>query len=77
MRGVLCAAVACLAALPVAAADAGRKARPASPVTARRAVGKNSRFLARRAAKDYVLVQLYIFREKMWKVELMNEMTKA
>jgi cytochrome c553 len=27
--------------------------------------------------KDYVLVQLYMFREKMRKVELMNEMTKG
>ena len=72
------AAVACLAALPVAAATLDEKLAPCLSCHGEKGQSANPQVPSLGAQpKDYVLVQLYIFREKMWKVELMNEMTKG
>jgi len=72
------AAVACLAALPVAAATLEEKLAPCLACHGEKGQSANPDVPSLGAQpKDYLLVQLVVFREKIWKVELMNEMTKG
>jgi cytochrome c553 len=72
------AAVVCLAALPAAAATLAEKLAPCLSCHGEKGQSANSEVPSLGAQpKDYLLVQLVVFREKIWKVELMNEMTKG
>jgi len=74
----LFAAVACLAALPVAAATPEEKLAPCLACHGEKGQSANPDVPSLGAQpKDYLLVQIYVFREKMRKVELMNEVTKG
>ena len=72
------AAIACLAAFPVAAATLEEKLAPCLACHGENGQSANAEVPSLGAQpKDFVLVQLYMFREKMRKVELMNETTKG
>jgi len=77
MRALL-AAVAFLAAVPVAAATLEDKLAPCLACHGEQGQSANQDVPSLGAQpKDYLLVQIYIFRENMRKVELMNQMTKG
>jgi cytochrome c553 len=77
MRAIL-AAVAIVAALPAAAATLEERLAPCLSCHGEKGQSANQDVPSLGAQpKDYVLVQLYMFREKLRKVELMNEMAKG
>jgi cytochrome c553 len=77
MRAVFAAAAVCLVALPMTA-KAQEKLAPCLACH-----GENGQSAAPEVPslgaqpKDYLLTQIYLFREKMRKIEVMNEMTKG
>jgi cytochrome c553 len=77
MRAIL-AAIAITAALPAAAATLEERLAPCLSCHGEKGQSANQDVPSLGAQqKDYVLVQLYMFREKLRKVELMNEMAKG
>jgi len=72
------AAIACLMAASAAAATLEEKLAPCVSCHGENGTSPNPEVPSLGAQpKDYLLVQIYVFREKMRKVELMNEMTKG
>jgi cytochrome c553 len=77
MRAIL-AAIAITAALPAAAATLEERLAPCLSCHGEKGQSANQDVPSLGAQqKDYALVQLYMFREKLRKVELMNEMAKG
>ena len=77
MRTVF-AAVLFLAALPASAATLQDRAAPCLACHGEKGQSENPEIPSLGAQqKDFVLVQLYMFREKMRQVEVMNEMAKG
>jgi cytochrome c553 len=75
---VILAAIAIVAALPAAAATLEERLAPCLSCHGEKGQSANQDVPSLGAQpKDYVLVQLYMFREKLRKVELMNEMAKG
>lgn len=76
MRAILAAAL-FVAALPAAAATLEERMAPCLSCHGEKGQSANQEVPSLGAQqKDYALVQLYMFRGKLRKVELMNEMTK-
>jgi cytochrome c553 len=77
MRAIL-TAIAITAALPAAAATLEERLAPCLSCHGEKGQSANQDVPSLGAQqKDYALVQLYMFREKLRKVELMNEMAKG
>ena len=78
MRAILMAAIVALAPLPIAAQSVQERLPACLSCHGDKGQSANAEVPSLGAQqKDYVLVQLYMFREKLRQVELMNEMAKG